>query len=55
MSENRLKVFSDKEILTMYQVFFDCDNVPWGLHNAFNKLLEEFGDENFLRIRSENR
>ena len=55
MSENRLKVFSDEEILTMYQVFYDCDTVPCGLHKTFNKLLEEFGDENILRIGRENR
>ena len=55
MSKNRLKVFSDEEILTIYQVFYDCDIVPCGLHNTFNKLLEEFGDENILRIGRENR
>lgn len=55
MSENRLKVFSDEEILTMYQVFYDCDTVPCGLHKTFNKLLKEFGDENIIRIGRKNR
>lgn len=50
MSENRLKVFSDEEILAIYQTFYECDTVPGGLYNTFNRLLKEFGDENILRI-----
>ena len=50
MSESRLKVFTDEEINTIYNTFYECDKVPCGLYDIYNRLLEEFGDEHIVRI-----
>lgn len=49
MSERRLKVFTDDEIWVIYNAFYECNEIPSGSYDTFNRLHEEFGIEQDLR------
>ena len=49
MGENRLKVFTDEEIWVIYNAFYECNEIPSGSYDTFNRLHEEFGIEQDLR------